>query len=188
MPKPARMFLHHLASGITLQSMYNPQQVEETLTVAWGKLAVLGASSEPMQYGHTSNLGIPLSLTFDGHSTRHVTPGVLKNAGVPGVSALAQNQPVEFARRFMLASCFGRRGATTIQGIAPSRMLLVWPNMWQLAARVMEVKNGHTKFEPTLASQIMTSSLKLEYESLVRLTWEDVMERGFIRDGVGAQP
>lgn len=187
MPKPARMFLHHLASGITLQSMYNPQQVEEALSVTWGKLTVLGATGQVMQYQHTSNLTIPLSLTFDGHSTRHVTPGVLKNAGVPGITALAKDQPVEFARRFLLASCYGPRGADTIQGIAPSRMLLIWPNMWQLAARVTEVKNGHTKFERTLSSQIMTSAIKLEYESLVRLTWEDIMENGFIRDGVGAQ-
>ncbi len=188
MPKPARMFLHHLASGITLQSMYNPQQVEETLSVVWGRLSVLGATGQVMQYQRTGNLTIPLAMTFDGHSARNVTPGVLKNAGVPGLGALVKDRPVEFARRFMLASCYGPRGADSIQGIAPSRMLLIWPNMWQLAARVTEVKNGHTKFERTLDSQIMTSSIKLEYESLLRLTWEDVMERGFIRDGVGAQP
>jgi hypothetical protein len=181
------MFLHHLRSGITLQSMYNPQQVEEALTVVWGRLSPLGASGQVMQYQRTDNLKIPLALTFDGHSTRHVTPSILTNAGVPGIAALAQNQPVEFARRFMLASCFGPRGGETIPGVAPSRMLFIWPNMWQLAARVTEVKNGHTKFEQTLASQIMTSSIKLEYESLVRLTWHDVMERGLIRDGVGAE-
>jgi hypothetical protein len=185
MPKPARMFLHHLRSGITLQAMYNPQQVEEALTVVWGRLSPLGASGQPMQYQRTSNLTVPLALTFDAHSTRSVTPGVLKNAGVPGLENL---RPTEFARRFLLASCYGPRGAESIQGTAPSRMLLIWPNMWQLAARITEVKIAHTKFETTLASQIMTASLKLEYESLVRITWEDVMEKGFIRDGVGAQP
>ena len=89
---------------------------------------------------------------------------------------------VRIARQFLLACMYPSRGAQEVRDGAPSRLLMVWPGMWSLTCRLVDLTIGHTRFDTSRGFASFTANLKLEVDSLgQRLTYEDVLEDGTIR-------
>ena len=72
------------------------------------------------------------------------------------------------------------RGAQTVRDGAPSRLLFVWPEMWSIVCRLINVDFGHNTFGRTGLSARFNAQLKLEVDSLgERLDYETILEYGY---------
>jgi hypothetical protein len=167
---PAKMYIVDLSrpdkEDGTLYAQFNPTELEETLSVNWSKLAVLGLSHMPLQYQQTDNHGFSFELMFHA----------LDDSGKPQLFAIAR------ARRFLLALCYSsRNGAQTISTGAPSRALFFWPNLISLTCVLRKVVFKHSTFNQQLDPTVFTAKVTLEEIRDARLYGDDVYASGTIR-------
>jgi hypothetical protein len=176
---PQRITLTHIKSGSMVSAQFNPVEVSESFAAVFGKLTLLGRSYEPMQFSHTQNPKIAFELGFDAKSVRDIQSSgpVQDMAGAGGVRP-------NLVRRFLMACHYPSKGAQDVLTGAPSRILIFWPRMYSVVARLMATDFGHKRFDPTGEPTLFSAKLSFEYESGRQLTFEDVLERGLEIDDI----
>jgi hypothetical protein len=186
-----RMWFIHLRTGHSISAQFNPSEIEESLEANFGRLPILGASSQPMLFLQTNNLKVGFELGFDAISIRGMSVG----GGLDGVAMAESGERLtgpsggrpDLARRFLMACCYRNRGGSNVDEGAPSRVLLVYPGMYSLAMRLTSVTFGHRRFRRTGGTTLFSAKLAFEYDPDVPLTYEDVLEHGWQRDGTNAE-
>lgn len=159
--RPARMSIGNLEDGTSLEVQYNPTELAEELEVLYQRMAVLGLSHQPLQYTGTGNLKITFELAFD---------------------ALAQTSTPRYeimeARKYLSSLDYARRGATSVRGGSPPRLLFVWPNLYSLQCRKMSTRFRFTRFALDGSPTAFSCGVVLEEIREMRLHSEDVLAYG----------
>jgi contractile injection system tube protein len=165
---PARMYIVDLSRpdqpDNTIDAQFNPTELEETLSVNWGKLAVLGLSHMPLQYQQTDNHGFSFELAF--HAV---------------VDQSAQLFTIARARRFLLALGYPTRRSQSVATGAPPRALFFWPQLASITCVLRKVTFKHTLFNQQGDPIMFTAKVTLEEIRDARLYADEVLESGTIR-------
>lgn len=162
--EPAKMSLTNLVTGRTLEAQFNPTKIKAKLAAEYERLAILGFSSQPLQFKNTTNLEIDgVDLLFDRLTSQGGGGG---------------GDNYDSARRYLLSLPLPRAGDSVIRG-GPPDVLFVWPNIYVVVCRVMEVSEGHERMARDGRSTLMVHSVKLHSFTQFRLLGEDVEESGF---------
>jgi len=160
--KPARLHLQSLGDPSQhIEAQFNPEQVRETFAANYARLSVLGLSHKPLQYQNTENEVLDLTLAFR----------VYDREG----NKLASN---DAARRFLMSHFVSPRGATTIAGARPRRLLVVWPNFFSLCVTLTKMTIAHTFFGIDGTPYHFAADCSFEKDRQTRLTAEDVITLG----------
>lgn len=187
-----RMYLVHLQSGDTVGAQYNPTEITQAIEVVWKKVAVRGESEEHWEYENTKSPRVEFELGFDSESI------VSRDNAIEGRSPVGDGRRIGFgggnlsadpyapeddpqlARRWLLACQYPARGASTIRSAAPSKLLLVFPGLFYITARLEKVEFTFRQFtserdgRPTLFS----AKLSLGITFGRRVYYEDVLAYG----------
>jgi hypothetical protein len=163
---PERMHLVDLRTGEDRSVFFNPEQLEEQLSVNWAKLTVPGLSHQVLHYVNTNNHALSLDLYLAAHS-------------------LLERQLMEDYRRFLLSLCYSSGAAGTIAEATPPRVLLVWPELFSMTVVLGDLKIRHARFAQTGASTRYFATISIEEIRDVRLTSEDVRRQGTRRSSSG---
>lgn len=167
--KPARMHLQSVARPeYEIEAQFNPTELKEKIGVNYNRLAVVGLSHKPLQYQNTDNHTFDIELAFR----------VYDDTG----NRLVDN---EFARRFLFSHCYPKRGAGTIVGGAPSRVLFVWPNFISMTCVITSVEVTHTFFSIDGTSYHFAARVALEAFNEVRISSDDLTYYGTFRPSTG---
>lgn len=163
-PTPDRVIIGDLETGESLQALYNPAKVEATIEVNFTRLTIPGLSHQILQFIHTGNLAVSFTLGFDGNSQDDVDA--------------ADGQDM---RNFLHSLTLQRKSASSVASGSPPRVLLYWPNLYQIVCQLVTMKEIHDFFDPTMAPVIFAVELKVEENRQTRLFSEDVRRSGTLR-------
>ncbi len=162
--RPPRVILGNVETTRSISAQFNPTDAREHVAVNFFKLAILGASSKPLQYQNTENHALTFSLRFDALA---LGGGVVV---------------VDDARRFLLSMCYSRRGASNVSGGAPSRLLVRWPKLFLMTCRLLDVVLTHERYSQKTGELTgFSAALQIDEALGRRLYAEDVLERGTLR-------
>ncbi len=159
--RPPRMTITRMDTGALVSAQFNPEQVEEELSVNYAELSVLGLSHKPMQYLGTSNLALNYDLGFDVLS-------------IDGGSALA-------ARKFLHSVCYASKAAQGIASGDPPDLLFFWPGLYSIVCRLLKLKISFKRFNSSLTPTLFVATVNLAEIRQFRLYSEDVDANGTIR-------
>lgn len=170
------MSLTNLSTGELMVAQYNPQELEETLSVNWNELSVLGMSHKPLQYQNTGNHAFKFKLEFSAINAmgQKVAPSI-------AVENFNGQTYVLNARNYLLSLCYPSRGANTIIGGGPPRVLFYWPQSVAIDAVIGELSLHHKSFNHRLGTSRLEVDVSLREIRDVRLVSEDVREYGTSR-------
>jgi hypothetical protein len=161
---PQRMYFVDLRTAETMEALFNPSELEESLEVLYNELGVPGLSHSPLQYSGTGNhkFGFELYAVGDGAT---------------------QRAQIEDFRRFLLSLCYPAAAADSVLTGAPPRVLFVWPELVSLQARILGVTFKHQRFALDGGTTRYVATLKVSEIRDARLTSEDVRRLGTMRSG-----
>lgn len=160
-PRPPRMTITRLDTGASVSAQFNPDEVQEELTVNYAELPVVGLSHRPMQYVGTSNLLLNYDLGFDVLS-------------IEGGSAIA-------ARTFLHSVCYASKQAQGITDGGTPELLFSWPNLYSLVCRMQKLSITFKRFNITGLPTLFVASVSLSEARVTRLYSEDVLNYGTLR-------
>lgn len=162
--KPERMHLANLLTQEELEAQFNPTELKEHIAVNYARLGILGMSHQPLQYQYTGNHEFNFEMFFRVYDDRGNRIDDMDNA-----------------RRFLLSLTVPPRGAQSIAGGAPPRVLFVWPNLASLTSVITDLSINHTLFNIDGRSLHNSASVKLEEIRDVRIFSEDIRLRGTLQ-------
>jgi hypothetical protein len=164
--RPERMHLVDLVTQEDLEAQFNPGELGEHVAVMYTRLGVLGMSHQPMQYQYTGNHEFEFEMFFRVYDDRGNRMDDMDNA-----------------RRFLLSLTVPPRGATSVLGGAPPRVLFIWPNIASLTSVITDLKINHTLFN--IDGRQLHSSAKVKLEEIrdVRIFSDEIRRTGTLRRG-----
>lgn len=163
--EPQRMSIANLASGESMDVLFNPTELGKSFNVKWNRLEVPGLPHEVLQYKGTSNLRVPLTLVAHAFTQRPNPATVID----------------EF-EKFIMSLGYPSENAQSVASGAPPRCLVIWPGVLVFTAVLTdEVSFKHTQFAPLGGSLRYTASVTFEEIRDARLTSEDVRFFGTLR-------
>jgi hypothetical protein len=166
---PARMSIANVSTGDSIEAQFNPTEFEEQLELNWARQTIPGLSHQPLQFVHTGNTKFPLELNFEAQDP---------------ATTLAE---IHYARRFLQSLCYPRRGAETVAGGGPPRVLFIWPNFISLTCVVTALSFKYGRFNLDGTPIQFTAKVTLEEIRDVRLLSEDVLRDGTQRSGASLE-
>lgn len=157
--RPPRCSLANVATGETLDCLFNPTQLVEKVQVNWNRLVVPGLSHQVLQYQGTGNrelTGIEFYLD----------------------RFFAQEQPgdpdiLEF-RAFLRALTVPPGGTEGVAATAPPRVLFVWPEVLVIEAVATSVEFQYRQFG--IDGRVLVYAASVSFEEIldVRVTSEQL--------------
>ena len=139
---PVRVVLADMGSLATnIKCAANPQTLQVSVRATYGKLAPVGWSQQIVQYGSTESVAMPIELYFSAQQIWR-----FKDHSVVNI-----DQGVDF-----LASFLQPKG----EGLAPPRLLLIWPKMVTIVLGVEEFQVTHSQFYRSLQASIATVTMQ----------------------------
>lgn len=167
--RPPRVSFANLSTGESIEMPFVPEEVTETIAVKWANKEVLGQSHEPKQYQGTGSYQLPgLTFFFRGTSPEEV-------------------DAIHDGRRFLMSCCVPSGFASTVRTGGAARLLMVWPEFISMTFVIDSISNRHIKFNRAGKPVVWYCTLNLSEIRDVRLTSEEVRERGTFRSGSGAE-
>ena len=152
---PPRVTLTNTTTMVTLESQFNPEQLQEVISANYVRQTVPGLSHQPLQFVHTTNETFRFDMIF-----RALSPE----------DAVA----IQRARRFFKSMCVPRGGSDRIVGGAPPRALLVWPRMLSLTTVITNVTMTHELFNRQMQTRRFIANVQLEEIRDFRMTSQQV--------------
>lgn len=161
---PPRLRLFNLRTNEGFVMQFNPTQFTERLAINYGRPQVLGQSHQELQYLNTSNLTVPMQLFFLSRDIRTHAGG-------------------QEVKRFLYSLCYPVRGAGSVIGGAPPRVLVVWPNTLSLTCKITSLEINNQRFNR--ASEVVQFTANCNFEEMrdIRWTSEDARQLGVRRTG-----
>lgn len=166
---PTRMSIANLKTGDVLEAQFNPTEVQESLSVNYNELSVLGLSHQPTQYQSTGNQSFDFELAFFAFDARG-----------------NRLDDIAYARRFLQSLCYSSRGAGDVLGGAPPRALFLWPALASLVCTVRSLQTTFQQFNVLDYPVRWNTKVKLVEVRDGRIYSEDVLQSGTER-GAGAR-
>jgi hypothetical protein len=162
------MWLTDLNTTEEREAQYNPSEIEETLSVNYARLAIMGLSHKPMQYQNTDNLSLDFTLVFRAFDDTGNRVNDMKEM-----------------KKFLYSLCYSPRSAGSIIGGAPPRVLFIFPNLASLTCKITQLK--YKTLLQALDGSPTMSEAKITIEEIrdTRLFSEDVREYGIQRASAG---
>lgn len=158
---PKKVALVNLADTSSIKLQYNPPQLAEKIYVNYAHLQIFGQSHQQLNYTSTMNHELTLKASFDE----------LTQSG-------PQKYNVPRARRFLMSLCYPRRDSVDIRSGAPPRVLIIWPKLVSMQAKVVQLEFSHERFAADGHPTYFLATIHLEEVRDVRLFSEDVAEFG----------
>jgi hypothetical protein len=155
-----------LSTGEDVAFLFNPEQLNEQISVEYSRRSVPGMSHQPLQYQYTGNHQVMLDIYLHG----------------VGDTKLAL---IDDIRRFLLSLCYPKGNAGSIDDGAPPRVLFVWPSIYSMTCVVRAVNNTASQFRPDGKIVRSIASVTLEEIRDARLTSDTVRRHGTRRSSAG---
>ena len=164
-----RMSITDLTTLEEVEMQFNPSELTETVRIDWARLRIPGLSHERLQFNHTENYKATFRLIFDA---------LTENSS--GISIRRGNDAARNldTRNFLMSLCYPKQGAATVSDGEAPRVLLVWPNLISLTAKIDELKFHHSRFALDGTPTFFEVDITLEEIRDTRLTSEDVRASG----------
>ncbi len=147
----AKMLLSNIATGETIEALFNPTRFSESLEVNYARLSIPGLSHQVMQYVNTNNVAIPITLYFDAFKKSSSFEQVL------------------YQRRFLQHLCYPKRGAQTVAGGGTPRALFVWPSFIRLTCVITSLTFQYLNFNRR--GQPIRFTADLNFEEIRDIKW-----------------
>jgi hypothetical protein len=163
--RPPRLVIFNLNENEGYEVQFNPTQFQESLSVNYDRMDVMGFSHKPLQYNSTSNMVIQMDLFF-----------------------LSQDAPTHVSgqkvRRFLYSLCYAPKNTQAIVSGQPPRVLVVWPNTMSLTAKLTKLDITNTRFN--ILGQITEFTAAVEFEEVMDVRWtsEDALAQGIQKGGL----
>lgn len=161
--KPDRLQLGNASTGEVLEVQFNPTDVDENIAVEYARQVVLGLSHQVLQYQSTGNFRLGFTLSFDS------------------LVQSSQRYDIMAARRFLMTHAYARRGAQDVRAGAPPRMLIMWPNLYALNAKLISYGGKLSRFQSDGTPTAFTIRIECEEIRDVYLFSDDVALVGTTR-------
>ena len=158
---PPKMHLVNLTTEDELEAQFNPTELEETIAATWTKQKVQGFSSTIKQFTNTEDLAMSFTLRFDANGV-----------GPTNLSRLL------YARSFLMAACYPRALASSLESAGAPRLLFVWPGLISMTCVLTNVTFSHKQFNRNALTTILDAKVSLEEIRDTLLTSEDVLAFG----------
>ncbi len=158
---PAKMALVNLANNERMEAMFNPDKLEESLSVSYAKQKVLGLSHTRKQFSNTDDLVETFQLVWTAN----------------GGSRAEQASLLE-VRRILMSYCYPRLAASLVEGGGPPRILFVWPGWMSLTCVITSLKFSYPKMSKAGPPTIMVVDVIAEEIRDTLLLSEDVVDLG----------
>lgn len=184
--KPARMSFTNLDNARSFEAQFNPEELNEIISVDWSELNIQGLSHRPHQYSSTENHEFSFTLQFnaiDNGGGKMVT-GDASVLNTPTASAGGtQNRLADIlmARNYLLSLAYGPRGRQDVTGSSPSRFLFVWPGLVSLTCQLHRLKMKHQQFDLQGRPTRFEADITIKECRDVRLFSDDVFFDGTFR-------
>lgn len=159
--RPSRCHLANVATGESIECLFNPTQLVEKLQVNWNRLTVPGLSHEPLQFKNTSNRQ-------------------LSNVEFYLDRVFAAEQPgdvniLDF-RAFLRALTVPPEGTEGVAATAPPRVLFIWPSVVTVECVVASVEFQYKQLAVDGMVLVYTASVSFEEILDTRVTSEELRE------------
>jgi len=165
--RPPRAALVNLADNTRLDFLVNPSQVREAISAEYERIAPLGLSHQVLQYKGTTNLKLPLELYHSKRLNQRLSDNV-------------QAMTIGEMRAWLMSLLFPVASQEYVRK-SPPEVLFVWPNVWRLRARVIDVTTQHEEFDnETLGMVRFVATVSLESVLSRRKLMEDIKSEGTI--------
>lgn len=161
--RPPRCVLVNVASGESMECLFNPSQLNEKLQVNWNRLVVPGLSHQPLQFQSTSNrqlTGVEFYLDRFFASEQPAAPDILQFRG------------------FLRALTVPPRGAEGVAATAPPRALVIWPGVITAECVVASVEFQYQRFGADGSLLVYTATTTFEEILDTRVTSDELRVEG----------
>ncbi len=187
--KPARMSFTNLENARSLEAQFNPDELNEILSVDWSELQVQGLSHKPHQYASTDNHEFSFKLLFnsiDNGGGALVTgdSSILNKPTAASGGTQNRQGDILLARNYLMSLGYGPRGKQDIIGSSPPRFLFVWPGLISLTCRLHSLKLKHTKFDLEGRPMVFEADVTIKECRDVRLFSDEVFFNGTFRSSL----
>ena len=159
--RPPRCSLVNIATGESIECLFNPTQLAEKVQVNWNRLAVPGLSHQVLQYQGTGNRELS-SVEF--YLDRFFA------AEQPGDVDI-----LEF-RAFIRALTVPPVGTEGVADTAPPRTLFIWPEVLTVEAVVADVEFQYRQLSVDGEVLVYTATVTFEEILDARVTSEELRE------------
>ena len=129
--RPPRVELKNVATGDSIECLFNPTQLIEKVQVNWNRLNVPGLSHQVLQYQSTGNRqlnGVEFYLDHFFASTH------------------SEDDKLQAFRVFLRALTVPPRARQGIVGGAPPRVLIVWPKVISITTVLTSLEFQYKQF------------------------------------------
>jgi len=159
--RPPRCILVNVASGESIECLFNPTQLSEKLQVNWNRLAVPGLSHQVLQFQSTANRQLSgVEFYLDRYFA----------AEQPGDVNI-----LEF-RAFLRARTVPPAGTEDVAGTAPPRVLFIWPEVVTIECVVASVEFAYRQLAVDGTVLVYAASVTFEEILDTRVTSEELRE------------
>jgi hypothetical protein len=168
--RPPSASLVNLSDNTEQIFLVNPQTIDETLEAEYKRNQVIG-SLQRLQYVGTGNLVIPIEIYLDESLQRKFGPN-------------NDQQPTISQKKAWLQSLLYPASSADYSRVGAPRVLLNWPNVVRIVARVVRYNAMHREFDGgDLRALISVVRLTLEEDLQVRKLMEDITVEGSLHAG-----
>ena len=147
--RPERCYIVNIDENETMTCLFNPVQLAEKITVHWNRKVVPGLPYQVLQYQSTGNRQLP--------GVEFYMDQILANERSENRSDISQFR--DFLRRLTQPSS---------QGVAPTRALVVWPNLLSMKAVLTELEFRYQQFAADGTVMRYTAVCSFEEAKLLR--------------------
>ena len=152
--RPPRCSLVNISTGESIDCLFNPENLVETVSVNWNRLNVPGLSHQVLQYQSSGNRKI---TSLDFYLDRFFAS---RQPGSPDILTF---------RSFLRALTVPMQGE-----MAPPRTLFVWPKVLSIETVLTELEFQYQQFASDASVLVYTARCELESILDVRVTAEDL--------------
>ena len=159
--RPPRCVLVNVATGESMECLFNPTQLTEKVQVNYSRLAVPGLSHQVLQFQSTGNrqlAGVEFYLDRFFAS---------EQPGAPDILAF---------RAFLRALTVPPGGTEGVPATAPPRVLFVWPEVLTVEAVVTDVEFQYRQVAVDGTVLVYAATVTFEEILDVRVTSEELRE------------
>lgn len=159
--RPPRCILVNVASGESIECLFNPTQLSEKLQVNWNRLAVPGLSHQVLQFQSTTNRqlsGVEFYLDRFFAAEQSTDMNIL-----------------DF-RAFLRALTVPPEGTAGVVTTAPPRVLFIWPDVVTAECVVASVEFQYKQLAVDGSVLVYSASVTFEEILDTRVTSEELRE------------
>lgn len=169
--RPPNVSLVNLYDNTEQLLLVNPQTLEETLETKYKRNPIVGLSHERLQFINTGNMVVPVEIYLDEELQR-----------IYGSNN--DQQPTIAQKKAWLQSLMYPTESIDYSRVGTPRVLLNWPNVMRITAKVMRYEAMHREFDSVdLRAVVSVVRLTLEEDLQTRKLMEDITVEGSLHAG-----